>query len=699
MFSAPFSKLNDCGFCVNWTESFNRSLENCSSTQERLLTTIPLNSLSRSDMLIRFPSVTEYMIREAKKVVKEKGVYHNPDPYCGHHIDQTSINIAQEYYLNDDLDCSRQSPNKNDVKKIVENGVEMKKVKSFMTRSIKETYQIFKENNPGVKMGISKFYTLRPKNNKCVLQECEKCPGPGVITLELLGFSEDIDENDDITYAAWEDNNLIKKTTTIKNYLKHLVECVTKTSPHLRFKEIQQKAIRNEKESCHHWKNDQVSIFTAVCYYHKDTLSYAVVTDDRNHDSAHAIIAINIIIDDIHQKYQNAITKNITIISDGAPSHFKNRYQFSEFGKSPGSRKWIFSVSGHGKRACDGVGGLLKHFATNHNLRKGPLECIQDAKTFAGIIQGYTPNVKICLLYDQKLKKFRNKKQKEWGVIIFTAIANRFRLHQLSTVEKFVMSYGGLRGAVAFALVLLIDPKIVKLQPMFMTTTIAVVYFTVFFQGITIKPLVKILNVKTAEKRKPSMNERIHERLMDHLMAAIEDILGQHGNYHIRDRLNAARVCDPIETGISLFPNTGGSLYAAALLDLVSRAAQLASGAAQVGQPCGSVWPAARLNLASRAAQFGQPRGLIWSAVRLNLAQFGQPRVSDWPAARLSLAQFVDIAQAFTPDKTSLPEKVYRSIKVKMLDWPLCVGLIIGPPVLAARIRGSAAANEQPQMS
>jgi hypothetical protein len=33
------------------------------------------------------------------------------------------------------------------------------------------------------------------------------------------------------------------------------------------------------------------------------------------------------------------------------------------------------------------------------------------------------------------------------------------------------------------------------------------------FQGITIKPLVKILNVKRAEKRKPTMNERIHERV------------------------------------------------------------------------------------------------------------------------------------------------------------------------------------------
>ncbi|XP_015175172.1 PREDICTED: sodium/hydrogen exchanger 3 isoform X4 [Polistes dominula] len=122
------------------------------------------------------------------------------------------------------------------------------------------------------------------------------------------------------------------------------------------------------------------------------------------------------------------------------------------------------------------------------------------------------------------------------GVIVLTALANQFRLHKLDKVEKFVMSYGGLRGAVAFALVLLIDPKHVALQPMFVTTTIAVIYFTVFIQGITIKPLVRILNVKRAEKRKPTMNERIHERIMDHVMAGIEDILGKHGNYHVRDK-------------------------------------------------------------------------------------------------------------------------------------------------------------------
>ena len=44
------------------------------------------------------------------------------------------------------------------------------------------------------------------------------------------------------------------------------------------------------------------------------------------------------------------------------------------------------------------------------------------------------------------------------------------------------MSYGGLRGAIAFALVLLVDPQRIPRQKLFVTSTLAVLYFTVFFQ-------------------------------------------------------------------------------------------------------------------------------------------------------------------------------------------------------------------------
>jgi len=122
------------------------------------------------------------------------------------------------------------------------------------------------------------------------------------------------------------------------------------------------------------------------------------------------------------------------------------------------------------------------------------------------------------------------------GVILLTEVANRFRLHKLDWVEKFIMSYGGLRGAIAFALVLSIDPKTISFQPLFITTTLSVVYFTVFFQGITVKPLVNFLKVKREETRVKTMNERTHEKMMDYTMAGIEDMLGMNGNYILRNR-------------------------------------------------------------------------------------------------------------------------------------------------------------------
>jgi len=122
------------------------------------------------------------------------------------------------------------------------------------------------------------------------------------------------------------------------------------------------------------------------------------------------------------------------------------------------------------------------------------------------------------------------------GVLILIGLANRYRLHKLGFVDQFVMMYGGLRGAVAFALVLLVDAHVVPHAHMFVTTTIAMVYWTVFVQGITIKPLVKFLNVKTSQDKEPSMNERISGRFFDHIMAGMEGILGEFGHLHLRDR-------------------------------------------------------------------------------------------------------------------------------------------------------------------
>ncbi|XP_076856439.1 sodium/hydrogen exchanger 5 isoform X2 [Brachyhypopomus gauderio] len=100
------------------------------------------------------------------------------------------------------------------------------------------------------------------------------------------------------------------------------------------------------------------------------------------------------------------------------------------------------------------------------------------------------------------------------GVVGQTWILNKFRLVPLEKIDQVMMSYGGLRGAVAFALVVLLDGK----------------------QGLTIKPLVTWLKVPRSTNRKPTINEEIHERAFDHILAAVEDIAGLSGYHHWRDK-------------------------------------------------------------------------------------------------------------------------------------------------------------------
>ncbi|KAJ7313771.1 hypothetical protein JRQ81_005451 [Phrynocephalus forsythii] len=122
------------------------------------------------------------------------------------------------------------------------------------------------------------------------------------------------------------------------------------------------------------------------------------------------------------------------------------------------------------------------------------------------------------------------------GVIIQTWILNHYRMVQLGIIDQVVMSYGGLRGAVAFALVVLLDKNKVGERNLFVSTTIIVVFFTVMIQGLTIKPLVQWLKVKKSEHREPKLNEKLHGRAFDHILSAIEDISGQIGHNYLRDK-------------------------------------------------------------------------------------------------------------------------------------------------------------------
>uniref|UniRef100_A0A674CEE3 Sodium/hydrogen exchanger n=1 Tax=Salmo trutta TaxID=8032 RepID=A0A674CEE3_SALTR len=147
------------------------------------------------------------------------------------------------------------------------------------------------------------------------------------------------------------------------------------------------------------------------------------------------------------------------------------------------------------------------------------------------------------------------------GVFLLTWILNQYRLVPLDFIDQLVMGYGGLRGAVAYGLVLLLDENKYKEKKLMISTTLIVVYFTVMLQGITMKPLVTWLKVKRAAVTERTLAEKIQNRTFDHMLVAIEDISGQIGDNYMRAKWNkfeekwlywflmtssARKSCDPI---------------------------------------------------------------------------------------------------------------------------------------------------------
>ena len=108
----------------------------------------------------------------------------------------------------------------------------------------------------------------------------------------------------------------------------------------------------------------------------------------------------------------------------------------------------------------------------------------------------------------------------------------RKNIHPICYKEQFIMAYGGLRGAVGFSLVSMVKQEHVPAAQMFLTTTLAVIIFTVFLQGSTIKLFVNWLHIDKKGDEHVSLTEEINRKLFEHVMGGIEIICGKHGDFY-----------------------------------------------------------------------------------------------------------------------------------------------------------------------
>uniref|UniRef100_A0A7E4WDS9 Sodium/hydrogen exchanger n=1 Tax=Panagrellus redivivus TaxID=6233 RepID=A0A7E4WDS9_PANRE len=135
------------------------------------------------------------------------------------------------------------------------------------------------------------------------------------------------------------------------------------------------------------------------------------------------------------------------------------------------------------------------------------------------------------------------------GVLIVCGILNLFRYKKFTLRDQFILSYSGLRGAMAYGLVVSL-PASVAGKNVFVTTTIAMIYFTVFIQGTTMKTLLKWLHIEKKDGDEERMFTIIGDKSIDFTMAGMEAVIGRHGRNFIREKIEHlnARWLKPIFT-------------------------------------------------------------------------------------------------------------------------------------------------------
>ena len=148
-------------------EIVNQLKEKYDTTEKRseklqILTVLP-KSWSRSRIQEEF-KVSQYMARQAKNLVKEKGIMALPNKRLPTFSKETE-NIILQFYKSEEI--SRVMPGKKDYKSVRKEGVKVQEQKHLILCNLREAYKLFKTKQPSIKVGFSKFAELRPK--ECIL--------------------------------------------------------------------------------------------------------------------------------------------------------------------------------------------------------------------------------------------------------------------------------------------------------------------------------------------------------------------------------------------------------------------------------------------------------------------------------------------------------------------------------------------------
>lgn len=238
--------------------------------------------------------VSDYSVRQAQNIFKEKGFLAEPDYRRGKRLSPETVDVIRNFYQSDEQ--SRVMPGMKDVISIGKNEYEQKRL---ILSNLKELYSAFKKEYPNINVGFSKFCTLRPKwcvlagssgthsvcvctihqnvilllyaaqindtykdimkfllceepTRECMLRHCPACPEKHNLIDYLKSKFEDYDENESIEFSQWvctDRTQMIKSTATLDDFIDDLTNKIERLIPHSFIAKSQSLFLKNLKEN------------------------------------------------------------------------------------------------------------------------------------------------------------------------------------------------------------------------------------------------------------------------------------------------------------------------------------------------------------------------------------------------------------------------------------------------------------------
>ncbi|KAF2901339.1 hypothetical protein ILUMI_04845 [Ignelater luminosus] len=402
--STQTDDTNNNEILLQLKEKFNDP--STSTSLKTMILTLAPKSWSEKRLAEKFHTSIR-QAKKAKELVKKNGILSSPNPRGGWKLSSETENLTVSVKLDD--------------------GKRVHLQKQLLMCNIDELYQQFKSEYPDTKVGLTKFFTLRPK-------QCIFAGDSGTHVVCVCIYHQNVKlilNGGDIPSLTSES---VIPLTSYKDCLKKMM-CPNPTPIcHL----MTQKAPSNERcsncpgltEIREHLKtifdeNQITSVqFSTWIGTDRFTVSTQVLPSDDFVDSlctALDILKPHAYIADQQAKYFKSLKDNIVegdvivqcdfaenysfVVQDAAQFNFINLFYFNhDFGTEA---EIHFHATSHGKGPCDGLGGNIKRLATRASLQSAPNKAITTPKHLYEWAKASLPHTTIYYSDKDEIDQYR----------------------------------------------------------------------------------------------------------------------------------------------------------------------------------------------------------------------------------------------------------------------------------------------------